>query len=287
MRQSTTLKWVAVSSLIWTACSASQPPVSSTPPTTTAATITATAAPVILPSADVRPNSKGQKVPLQTGTLEGELAVPLEVDSQLVAQLQGLSPSEWLWGAPAWAEEATLTEAQIRQFKVQVDEEDVAMEIISIKRGAEEYQVEYRLPEVKTTTNAVVEFVSPSGTVRLSGIIPEIKVGVKVRTTEKIDLHSTALAFALRSAAAEQGGKPIKELNFQQDIKTFAGKAEVLQLKESLRSFFKDKNNRGQDFRKKPELLAPARQVAKQFINRLPRPVGPLLPTPKIMSVRR
>lgn len=284
MRQSNTFKWVAISSLLWTACSSSQPPVSS-PPTTT----TASAVPVVLPSADIRPTSKGQKVPLQTGSVEGDLAIPLNVDTQL-ASLTSYSASEWLWGAPAWADEVTpLTEEQIRQFKVQVDEEDVPLEILSIKQVTGEYQVQYRLPEVKSTVNAVVEFVSPSGTVRLSGIIPEIKVGEKLRTAEKIDLHSTAVAFALRNAATEQGGKPIKELNFQQDIKPFAAKTEVLQIKESLQSFFKDKRNRGQDFRKKPEFLAPIRQVAKQFINRqpLPRPIGSLLPTPKMMGTRR
>lgn len=194
-------------------------------------------------SHDIRPNSKGQR--LEYGEIEGEFIIPSGTSAFLVqSQPSSLSALHWIFGFPAWAEEV-LTDQEIRLFKARVDGETVEMNILNIQSGAGgEYRVHYLLKQVPVLEyTQLLEFYSPSETIVLKGIVPQIQANQRTRLSEPVDLDTTAVL----EVVGRDENFYIHQLSIE-DIRTLAQKPEVQNFRNFLKQELQRQDNRAQQF---------------------------------------
>lgn len=201
---------------------------------------------------DIRPNSKGQR--LEVGEVEGEFSLPSGTSAFLV-QSQMVHFHHFnlglLLGAPAYAQGMDenggdeISDDQIRQFKARIDDEAVTMVIDKISRDANgERVVAYHLKQVPVLEiNQVLEFYSPSETINLKGLLPQIKANVRTRLNQRIDLDSTA---ALEVVQRDTGA--IVHQITPDELRDLAKRPEVIEFRDFMKVQIKRKDNKQRKF---------------------------------------
>ncbi len=164
---------------------------------------------------DIRPGSKGQR--LEFAQLEGEMVIPAGTSAysiQSASQTALFKPSST---QPAWLELFTpaaqaqetdpnisrqegdepLEEAQLKKLTVRVNQQSVSAEILSaVTQTDGSVVVSFRLKNVPTTdNNAIIELASPSGRLKIKGVVAKIDQDIKL--SERFDVGTTALAETL------------------------------------------------------------------------------------------
>jgi hypothetical protein len=220
-------------------------------PTSSSTVASATTAPTQLSSnpseiadavanTDIRPNSKGQRLEAY-GSVDGEFSLPAGTSTFLVQSQLSYLNLDLLLGAPAYAQTSEeLTDAQIREFKARIDDESVDMAIDKITRAANgDRIVSYYLKQVPVLEiNQVLEFFSPSETINLKGILPQIKANTRNRLDTRIDLDSTAVVEVI-----QRDDNSVVHLITPVEIAELAKKPSVIVFRDFLKQQIKNKDN--------------------------------------------
>jgi hypothetical protein len=222
-----------------------------TPPTTSPSPATALTSSNTIQNTstqtDIRPNSKGQR--LEVGDVEGEFSLPSGTSAFLV-QSQMVHFNHFnldlLLGAPAYAQDMDeISDDQIRQFKARIDDEAVTMVIDKISRDANgERVVAYHLTQVPVLEiNQVLEFYSPSETINLKGLLPQIKANVRTRLNQRIDLDSTAAVEVIQ----RDSGSIVHQIT-PDELRDLAKRPEVIEFRDFMKVQIKRKDNKQRKF---------------------------------------
>lgn len=221
-------------------------------------------------SSDLRPSTKGQRLPAaDEGSLELEVVIPSGINTELVASLPFTNQWFALLSQPAWADSINLSEDDIKSFVVTADENPVEHEVLDIQQDPEsgDQIVAYRLNKLQESVNVVVDVTSPSGTIELSRIIDEVKPGEIIKVTDRIDAESTAVTLSIEKSIEEDPEAiPLKELSFE-DIREQFGKPEIKELKKGIINAFQDKSNKARKFIDLP-FIKKELQAAKRVFNK-------------------
>jgi len=223
------------------ACAPATAPTTSASPATT---LTSTAIQTTPTQTDIRPNSKGQR--LEVGEVEGEFSLPSGTSSFLVQSQMAHLNLDLLLGAPAFAQTADeLSDEQIRQFKARVDEQAVEMVIDKISRDANgDRVVAYHLKQVPVLEiNQVLEFYSPSETLNLKGLLPQIKANARTRLSQRVDLDSTAAIEVIQ----RESDSVVHQIS-PDELRDLAKRPEVLAFRDFLQTQIKRKENKQRNF---------------------------------------
>ncbi len=197
--------------------------------------VACTASPVTSPSStatgstqlsqDIRPGTKGQRLEF----VEGELVIPagtnsfiLQSEASSLAQasvqiLNFLMPpalAQTEAEAEFNEEDAPITQAELELLTATVDGQSVEVEILSVTEdpATSDQIVAYRLKDVELTgSNVLIEFSSPSGALKLGGVLPPFEANTR-RINTRLDLDSTAVAQVVRFYL-EQQNLDLRKLN--------------------------------------------------------------------------
>lgn len=219
-------------------------PATSSTPATPATSLTSSDIQATTTQTDIRPNSKGQR--LEVGEVEGEFSLPADTASFLVQGQVAALNLDLLLGAPAWAETTgELSDAEIRQFKARIDEQSVEMVIDKISREANgDRVVAYHLTQVPVLEiNQVLEFYSPSETINLKGILPQIKANTRTRLNQRVDLDSTAALEVIQ----RDTGSVVHQIT-PEELRELAKRPEVLEFRDFLKTQLKRRENKQRNF---------------------------------------
>ncbi len=222
-----------------------------TPPTTSPSPATALTSSNTIQNTttqtDIRPNSKGQR--LEVGEVEGEFSLPSGTSAFLVQSRMvhfNHFNLDLLLGAPAYAQSMDeISDDQIRQFKARIDEEAVTMVIDKISRDANgERVVAYHLTQVPVLEiNQVLEFYSPSETINLKGLLPQIKANVRTRLSQRVDLDSTAAVEVI-----QRDGDSVVHQITPDELRELAQRPEVIEFRDFMKVQIKRKENKQRNF---------------------------------------
>ena len=182
---------------------------------------------------DIRPGSKGQRLEL----LEGELLIPAGTSAYAIqsASLSSrLATAFELLIAPAYADDSTeaddlIETEQLKQLTARVNGEVIRFELLTSQEQSNgDLLVTFRLRDVPASDeNIVFEFASPSGALKLKGVLPKLPIGTR-KLVERFDIESTALAEAI-----EQVNENERDLS-EDELKRLAKSAVVQDIRDKV-----------------------------------------------------
>lgn len=239
------LSFFLAASLLMAACAANPavtPPTQSTPDPNLASL-----------KSDIRPGSKGQR--LELTELEGEMVIPAGTSAYTIQSTQAASAPKaqqvaWLnllmpaahaqeaqSATPTSTADAALGDAplesnQLKKLTAKVNQKAVTVQILSTQDQSDgSVIISYRLRDVPVTDeNAIIEFASPSGRLKIKGVLPKIAKDMKL--SERFSVETTALAEAL-----ENSSDPEKSLTEEQ-LRQLAKDETVQKLRDKIYEMF-------------------------------------------------
>lgn len=171
-------------------------------------------------TSDIRPGSKGQR--LELTDLEGELVIPAGTSAYTIqtAQAAGIPKQQVAWlnllMPPAQAQEngststatadttigdAVLDAGQLKKLTAKVNQQQVTVQILTTQDQTDgSVIISYRLKDVPVSDeNAIIEFASPSGRLKIKGVLAKIAKDMKL--SERFSVETTALAEAIENSS--------------------------------------------------------------------------------------